>query len=73
MRVATDIAGSIEEVIYLYKDNYIATVDYRAPQYLVSVGRIGRMIFTQIQAVSFNRRRCAPANSHGMLTPWQSM
>jgi uncharacterized protein (DUF2384 family) len=39
VRAATDIAGSVEEAIYWYKNNPLATFDYKTPQDLVSAGR----------------------------------
>ncbi len=53
VRSATDIAGSGEEINYLYKNNFLAAFDYKTPQDLVSAGRIGRMIFTAIQVVVY--------------------
>jgi uncharacterized protein (DUF2384 family) len=39
VRAAADIAGSVEEAIYWYKNNPLATFDYKTPQDLVSAGR----------------------------------
>jgi hypothetical protein len=39
VRAATDIAGSVEETIYWYKNNSLATFDYKTPQDLVPAGR----------------------------------
>ena len=44
VRAATDIAGSVEEAIYWYKNNPLPTFDYKTPQDLVSEGRTGALI-----------------------------
>ncbi len=44
VRAATDIAGSVEAAIYWYKNNPLATFDYKTPQDLVSAGRTEALI-----------------------------
>ncbi len=44
VRAATDIAGSVEEAIYWYKNNPLSTFDYKTPQDLVSEGRTETLI-----------------------------
>ena len=44
VRAATDIAGSVEEAIYWYKNNPLPTFDYKTPQDLVSEGHTGALI-----------------------------
>ena len=44
MRAAVDITGSIEKAIFWFKNNPLATFDYKTPQDLVSEGRTDALI-----------------------------
>lgn len=44
VRAAVDIAGSVEEAIYWYKNNPLPAFDYKTPQDLVSEGRTEALI-----------------------------
>lgn len=44
MRAAVDIAGSVEKVIFWFKNNPLPTFDYKTPQDLVSEGRTDALI-----------------------------
>lgn len=39
MRAAADVTGSVEKAIFWFKNNPLATFDYKTPQELVSEGR----------------------------------
>lgn len=44
MRAAVDITGSVEKAIFWFKNNPLATFDYKTPQELVSEGRTETLI-----------------------------
>jgi uncharacterized protein (DUF2384 family) len=44
MRAAVDITGSVEKAIFWFKNNPLATFDYKTPQDLVSEGRTDALI-----------------------------
>lgn len=44
MRAAVDITGSVEKAIFWFKNNPLATFDYKTPQELVSEGRTDTLI-----------------------------
>jgi uncharacterized protein (DUF2384 family) len=44
MRAAADITGSVEKAIFWFKNNPLATFDYKTPQDLVSEGRTDALI-----------------------------
>ena len=44
MRAAVDIAGSVEEAIYWFKNNPLPVFDYKTPQDLVSEGRTEALV-----------------------------
>jgi uncharacterized protein (DUF2384 family) len=44
MRAAADIAGSVEDAIYWFKNNPLPLFDYKTPQDLVSEGRTEALI-----------------------------
>lgn len=44
IRAATDIAGSVENAIYWYKNNPLPTFDYRTPEDLVSAGQTDALV-----------------------------
>ena len=44
MRAAVDVAGSVEEAIYWFKNNPLPTFDYKTPQDLVSEGRTEALV-----------------------------
>lgn len=44
VRAAVDVAGSVEEAIYWYKNNPLPPFDYKTPQDLVSEGRTETLI-----------------------------
>lgn len=44
MRAAMDITGSVERAIFWFKNNPLATFDYKTPQELVSEGKTKALI-----------------------------
>lgn len=44
VRAAVDIAGSVEEAIFWFKNNPLPAFDYKTPQDLVSEGRTEALI-----------------------------
>ncbi len=44
MRAAMDITGSVERAIFWFKNNPLATFDYKTPQELVSEGKTEALI-----------------------------
>ena len=44
MRAAVDITGSVEKAIFWFKNNPLATFDYKTPQELVSEGKTEALV-----------------------------